>query len=141
MNWNLQDYKGGKTMKKLLTLLTIFTLVLTTPVKAEELTMRKMTMTCYLPTGNKTCTGIEPYYGIAAAKKSWVGKKAIIYERTPDNKKGKYIGTFDIQDTGLGHNNSIPKGYVIDIFVEKEEDIIPTQKVFVTIVDTEAKNE
>lgn len=90
---------------------------------------KKMTLTCYLPTGNKTASGIEPYYGIAAAKSEWIGKTAIIYERTENNEVGKFIGEFQIQDTGA--TDGIKNGYVIDIFCENREQCIPTQKVYV----------
>lgn len=121
-------------MKRFLTLGLLLTVLMTTTVKAETIELHKMTLTCYYPTGNKTCSGIEPYYGIAASKKEWIGKTAIVYERKENGNIGDFIGTYEIQDTG---GKNVRNGYVLDIFIENESQMIPTQKIYVQIVDSE----
>lgn len=121
-------------MKKIITLILVFTLLMTTSVYAEEPVLHKMTLTCYYPTGNKTCTGIEPYYGIVASKREYIGMTAVVYKRNADNTIGEFIGNFEIQDTGEGNNGAVRKGYVLDVFVETEEQFIPTQKIYVQIL-------
>lgn len=74
-----------------------------------------MRITYYLPTGNKTADGTEPYYGICAAKKDWIGKVAIIYDLNM-----RLIGFFEIRDTG-GHTR-IKEGKCIDLFMPTIED-------------------
>lgn len=69
----------------------------------------KMRVTCYLPTGNPTCTGVMPFEGGCAAKREWVGCVAVVY--TEDMQ---YVGCFDINDTG-GHKR-IKSGASIDIY-------------------------
>lgn len=124
-------------MKKLIILWTLLTVLIVTPAHADTIELQKMTLTCYYPTGNKTCTGIVPHYGVVASKREWVGKTAIVYKRNADNTMGEYIGTFDIQDTGEGRNGAVRKGYVLDVFIENESQLIPTQKIYVYIVDSE----
>lgn len=129
-------------------LIIISTLIISTPCYADTTKpesqpnledFRKMTLTCYLPTGNKTASGIVPHYGIAAAKREWIGKTALVYERTEDNEMGEFIGKFDIQDTG--GSRGIKNGNVIDIFCETREDCLPTQKVYVYLQDPEQSYE
>lgn len=122
-------------MKRVLTLGILLTLLLVTPVRADEPELHKMTLTCYYPTGNRTCTGIVPYYGIVASKKEWLGKTAIVYKRDVESDAiGELIGVYEIQDTG---GKSVRNGYVLDVFIEDESQMIPTQKIYVQIVDSE----
>lgn len=118
-------------MKRIIALVVLVTMALTVPVYAEEPELHKMTLTCYYPTGNKTCTGIEPYYGIVASKKEYLGKTAVVYKRNADNTIGDFIGMFEVQDTG---GETIRKGYVLDVFIENESQMIPTQKIYVQII-------
>lgn len=74
-----------------------------------------MRITCYLPTGNKTADGTIPHYGICAAKRSWIGKTAVLYDVDM-----RLIGYFEIRDTG-GHER-IKNGSSIDLFMESWAD-------------------
>ena len=68
-----------------------------------------MRVTCYVPTGNPTCTGVMPFEGGCAAKREWVGCVAVVYDRDMN-----LIGFYTINDTG-GHKR-IKNGTSIDIF-------------------------
>lgn len=107
---------------------------LSVPVHAKEPELKKSWLTCYLPTGNPTASGVMPRRGIMAGKREWLGKTALIYERDGD-KVGDLIGIFEILDTGTGKGGAIKEGRAVDIFCETESDIIPTQKIWIQIVD------
>ena len=107
---------------------------LSVPVMAKEPELKKSWLTCYLPTGNPTASGVMPRRGIMAGKREWLGKTALIYERDGD-KVGDLIGIFEILDTGTGKDGAIKEGRAVDIFCETESDIIPTQKIWIQIVD------
>lgn len=70
----------------------------------------KMRVTCYLPTGNPTASGVMPYVGCCAAKREWMGGAAVLY--TMD---GEFVKILSIDDTG-GHEH-IKNGTSIDVFV------------------------
>ena len=123
-------------------LLSLCIMLIDTPCFAHETTeksnepiieCRKMTLTSYLPTGNATASGVMPYKGVAAAKREWLGKIAVVFERTEDDKSGELIGVYEILDTG--QTNGLKNGYVIDIFCESREECLPTQKVYVYLMD------
>ena len=78
------------------------------PVFVEPVKMR---VTCYLPTGNPTASGVMPFVGGCAAKRDWIGGVAILY--TMD---GEFVKMLDINDTG-GHQR-IKNGTSIDVFVQ-----------------------
>ena len=107
---------------------------LSVPVMAKEPELNKSWLTCYLPTGNPTASGVMPRSGIMAGKREWLGKTALIYERDGD-KVGDLIGIFEILDTGTGKDGAIKEGRAVDIFCETESDIVPTQKIWIQIVD------
>ena len=107
---------------------------LSVPVMAKEPELKKSWLTCYLPTGNPTASGVMPRRGIMAGKREWLGKTALIYERDGD-KVGDLIGIYEILDTGTGKDGAIKEGRAVDIFCETESDIVPTQKIWIQIVD------
>ena len=107
---------------------------LSVPVSAKEPELNKSWLTCYLPTGNPTASGVMPRRGIMAGKREWLGKTALIYERDGD-KVGDLIGIYEIFDTGTGKDGAIKEGRAVDIFCETEDEIIPTQKIWIQIVD------
>lgn len=78
------------------------------PVYTEPVRMR---VTCYLPTGNPTASGVMPYEGICAARRCDLGKVAVLY--TEDME---YIGTFEVKDTGGAE--WLKNGTAIDIYRE-----------------------
>ncbi len=96
----------------------------------------KVTVTCYLPTGNPMKNGEEPHRGVIATAYTddWFGRTVILYKCNEDGSLGECLGIFEARDTGEGHNGSIRKGYVVDVFCESEEDIIPTQKVYAQVI-------
>ena len=97
-------------MKKIIITLLCF-LAISTRAKAEPVRIRA---TCYLPTGNKTASGITPYEGIIAASKDRLGQRAALY-----TEEGKLIGFFICEDTG-GHKE-LKSGTRIDIFRDSYE--------------------
>lgn len=74
----------------------------------------RMRVTCYVPTGNPTASGVMPFEGMCAAKREWIGKVAILYDEDM-----KYVGVFEILDTG-GHER-ITSGKSIDVFRDSIE--------------------
>lgn len=99
-------------MKKAIVMLLLTGGLMLTPIQAgadSPAEAVKMRVTCYLPTGNKTADGTVPYEGICAAKRDWIGKKAVVY-----TLEGEYVATFEIRDTG-GHRR-IKSGKSIDIY-------------------------
>lgn len=75
--------------------------------------------TAYTITG-KTASGQYTRPGIAAAKKDWIGKTVILYQRLPDDSVGEVIGTYEILDTG--GTKGIKGGKVIDIWQPSDAD-------------------
>lgn len=69
-----------------------------------------MRVTCYVPTGNKTASGVYPYVGSCAAKREWIGGAVALY--TLD---GEFVTYLSIEDTG-GHER-IKSGKSIDVFM------------------------
>ena len=120
--------------KILIAMIIVSVFCLSVPVMAKEPELKKSWLTCYLPTGNPTASGVMPRRGIMAGKREWLGKTALIYERDGD-KVGDLIGIFEILDTGTGKDGAIKEGREVDIFCETESDIIPTQKIWIQIVD------
>lgn len=75
-----------------------------------------------------TASGEHVRDGIAAGKREWLGKTAILYSVTADNSIGEYIGTYEFKDTGNGIDtdgdgigDSIKKGKSIDIWHDTRE--------------------
>lgn len=69
--------------------------------------------TAYTVSG-KTASGEYTRPGVAAAKRSWIGKTVILYQRLPDDSVGDMIGIYEILDTG--GTKGIKGGKVIDIW-------------------------
>lgn len=71
--------------------------------------LKKMRVTCYLPTGNRTADGTVPYEGIVAARRQDLGKVAVIYDLDMN-----WLGNFEVRDTGGA--KSLKNGTSIDVF-------------------------
>ena len=82
-------------------------------VNAAETTVR---CTCYLPTGNKTASGITPYQGIIAADRAHLNQKCELY-----TVEGEFIGVFVCEDTG-GHKG-LKNGTRIDVYRDNAENM------------------
>lgn len=78
-------------------------------VNADEDGLRRMRVTCYLPTGNRTADGTVPYEGIVAGRREDLGKVAIIYSENME-----FIGYFEIRDTGGA--KWLKNGTALDVF-------------------------
>lgn len=73
-----------------------------------------MCATAYCQTGY-TASGEWTRDGICATgNRELMGNIAVLYQRLPDGSKGKYIGTYEILDTGCKEN-------VIDVWCEDLE--------------------
>lgn len=91
-------------MKKIATLFALA--VLTT-------SLTRVRATVYLPTGNRTATGITPYEGIIASNTEHLGKSAFLYTESME-----LIGLFECQDTGS--HKGLKNGSRIDVFRDSE---------------------
>jgi len=121
------------------TLLLLWVLLLTAMatvlwvVIANASELKKVNMTCYTHTGNKTASGVMPYVGGCAFQSKYIGCKVVVYENN-DGAPGNMIGIFDINDTGYGAPTkninektgepygTIQMGWSIDIFQDSLED-------------------
>lgn len=74
--------------------------------------------TAYTISG-KTASGEYTRPGVAAAKRDWIGKTVILYQRLPDDSVGDMIGIYEILDTG--GTKGIKGGKVIDIWEPSHE--------------------
>lgn len=81
---------------------------------SEDVTLKKGVSTAYCLKGT-TATGIQTRPGICAGAKEYQGKTIIIYQRLPDNSKGKMLGVFDCEDAG--GTDAIKSGYCIDVWM------------------------
>lgn len=100
------------------------------PVETE--TMR---CTCYLPTGNKTADGTEPYEGIIASNRDHLGDMALLY--TMD---GEYIGMYECRDIGGGR--MLRNGTAIDVYrdnMDRVREWIHTYGDYVQVIWIEAE--
>lgn len=70
--------------------------------------------TAYCVSGTMA-SGQQTRPGVCAAKKEWLGKKAYIYQRLPDNTRGELLGVYDILDTG--GTQGLKNGKVIDVWM------------------------
>lgn len=84
-------------------------------VNAAELDGVKVRCTIYLPTGNKTATGITPYQGIIAANVEHLNQECELY-----TVNGDFIGIFVCEDTG-GHKG-LKNGTRIDVYRDNYEN-------------------
>lgn len=92
----------------------VISLMLCITIKGKDTELQKVRCTCYLPTGNKTASGIYPYEGIVASNKDHLGQVAALY--TEDME---FIGYFECKDTG-GHKG-IKNGTRIDVYRENRQ--------------------
>lgn len=77
--------------------------------------IHRVRCTCYLPTGNKTYDGTDPYYGVCASNVDHLGDVAILY-----SEEGEWIGFFECRD--IGGNSRLKNGTGIDIFQYTMDD-------------------
>ena len=76
-------------------------------ITTEELELIRAT--CYLPTGNRTASGVYPYEGIIASNRAHLGQVAALYSIDME-----FIGYFECRDTG-GHIG-LKNGTRIDVY-------------------------
>ncbi|MBQ0112381.1 MAG: hypothetical protein KBT03_04545 [Bacteroidales bacterium] len=94
-----------------------------------------MRVTCYLPTGNKTASGVYPKEGMCASNRENLGKYAVVYDQ-----EGEMIGIYLCADTGS--NKKLKNGTAIDIYRDDMESAKAFIKAhgdfqYVAIVDKE----
>lgn len=122
------------------------------------LMLMKTTAYCY---GDITYTGQKAREGIAAGKKDWIGKAALIYEAVPHGsgyETGELIGIYELQDIGYGKDSkdgvkssvrsdkesrgTIERGECLDIYRTSYDRCVDWMKetggmVFVQIIPAE----
>ena len=92
-------------MKEILAIISAVHLIVSQPI------LIPMNATAYCQTGY-TASGEWTRDGICATgNRELMGNIAVLYQRLPDGSKGKYIGTYEILDTGCKKN-------VIDVWCE-----------------------
>ena len=93
----------GRYRKLLVRLLSVSIVILMTMgytvSGSEEVTLKKGVSTAYCLKGT-TATGIQTRPGICAGAKKYHNKLIVVYQRLPDDSKGKLLGVFDCQDSG-----------------------------------------
>ena len=75
----------------------------------EEEGLVKVRLSCYLPTGNCTADGTEPYEGIISCNVEHLGQDCIMY-----NEDLIPVARFQCRD--IGGNSLLRKGEAIDVF-------------------------
>lgn len=103
-------------MKSKITIIAFLLMIIsatTTWANEDIFNAYRVRATVYLPTGNKTASGVYPYEGIIAANKEHLGQIAALY--TEDME---FIGYFECKDTG-GHKG-LKNGTRIDVYRESE---------------------
>ena len=80
-------------------------------VSPHELWPVEMRVTCYLPTGNRTASGVYPFVGCCASNREHLGDVAAVY--TLDME---FIGYFECVDTGGAQ--TLKNGTSLDIYCE-----------------------
>lgn len=113
-------------MKKIISALLPFILAVSmvTPVYAEEKDNIELIAgyaTAYDLTG-KTASGEVTRDGICASSLDRMGAIIVLYQRLPDGKIGKCIGTYECLDTG--GSEGIKKGTVIDVWKPTYDDCV-----------------
>lgn len=111
----------------------IVTLMVIKTDAKSDVDLIPMQATAYC-TGHTTASGKRVAEGMCASKPEWIGCMAVVYERNSDGSIGKYIGTYDIEDTG---SEKIRQGKVIDIFIDDYDACIQfgRKEVLVQIID------
>lgn len=124
-------------MKRIFFIALIILLFNPAKVKANEIV--NCIATAYSPTGNLTYTETVPRLGVAAGKKEWLGKTAIVFWDDGDGliKPQNYYTIISFED--LGGTKAINAGRVIDIFLNTKEEAIQfgSKKVIIQIIDSE----
>lgn len=78
--------------------------ILTSVLVAAKPIELPMNATAYCLTGT-TASGTQTNYGVCATgNRMFLGNEAVLYQRLPDGSKGRYIGTFIIEDTGCAES-------------------------------------
>lgn len=90
-----------------------------------------------------TASGAQTRRGICAAKKEWIGKTIVVYQRLPGDELGDMIGIYECLDTG--GTKGIKTGKVVDVwqpdlegcqeFMNKVYEDECKGKVYIQIVD------
>lgn len=70
---------------------------------------QEIRFSCYLPTGNKTCTGATPFEGGCAVNQEHLGQVAMLFD-----SEYRFIGFFEVNDVG-GHH-LLREGKAVDVF-------------------------
>lgn len=79
--------------------------------------MQEVRISCYLPTGNNTCTGQKPYVGGCAVNREHLGQTAMLFDANY-----RFLGFYDVND--IGGNSLLKQGRAIDIYQETMEDAV-----------------
>lgn len=114
----------------MLSLIISLLLGIETPPEISLDDRQKVRATCYLPTGNKTADGTEPYFGICASNRDHLGDICLVW-----TMEGEWIGYFECRDVG-GHK-MLRNGTAIDIFqpdMESAKEWIATYGDYVNII-------
>lgn len=80
----------------------------------------RMQATAYCLQG-KTASGEYVRPGIIASKPEWIGKTAAVYLEGDNGDLGKFLGYYDVRDTG---SSPIREGKVIDIWMPTYDECI-----------------
>lgn len=88
--------------------------------RQPKLTAHEMIATAYCINGT-TATGTQTRVGIAASKKEWFGKPAVVCLKGEDGNAGELLGTYIIEDTG---GKPIQNGKVIDIWMPTRDECV-----------------
>lgn len=102
--------------------------------------MYQMRATAYILTGT-TASGQQTRHGICASgNREWLGKTVMVYQRTPDNELGEFIGIYEVLDTGCSK-------HVIDVWCDGIEEaeafmrLVESNgcggKIYVQLIDAE----
>lgn len=96
---------------------------------SDEFDLIKGHATAYCNEGI-TASGEHTREGICAAKKEWIGKTIILYQRLPGDKVGDVIGVYEVKD--CGGTEALKAGDVIDIW---EPSLDECQKFMDTVYE------
>lgn len=98
--------------------ISVFGIDASSDILDETPTMIKGYATAYCDHG-VTASGEETRLGICAAKKEWIGKTIILYQRLPGNDVGDVIGIYEVKD--CGGTEGLKNGQVVDIWFPELE--------------------
>ncbi len=77
----------------------------------HEFAPELLRVTCYLPTGHKTASGVYPQHGMCASNREHLGDIAAVYDMDRH-----FIGYFECTDVGGAY--SLKTGQSIDIYCD-----------------------